>query len=639
MPKQQFLNLSFRAKRLQLIEAADAIVNEYLAQGFRLTLRQLYYQFVARGLLENTERNYKTLGSAINDARYAGLIDWSAIEDRNRLPAHPTEFADLPQLARAALSSYRLDRWAGQPEYVELWVEKAALAGVLQPLADEWHVTLMVNRGYSSASAMYEAALRLGARYELGQRLTVVYLGDHDPSGEDMVRDMAKRFRVFIVPVSVYKLALTMPQVEEYDPPPNPTKLALGLDTPLPTPDGWTTVRDVQVGDQLFGSDGRIYPVLGKSPVFNDSRAFAFTFACGDTVVCSEGHLWNVDARGRKGGVMTAKDITMSCKEGREQRPVFRVRTADPLELPDRQLPIPPYVLGAWLGDGNTDAEGFACGLLDDELLDNLRAEGFNLSQRHPSNPMRCTIYGLRGLLYKLGVANNKHIPQQYLRSSYTQRLALLQGLMDTDGTVSYNRGMRPCSYGSSLKPLASQVLELVNTLGMRGNLSESRAVFNGEDYGPCWNVAFYPGDLDVFRLSRKRQRLIGATVAERQHWRTIRKAEYVGHTPTQCLTIASPDHLFLAGKHFIATHNSDSRAQGYIAEYGAFSWEVDALPPDVLQQLILEELRRHVDRNVMEGVIEQERQDKQSLLTALRQMGFDVPGIWADVDVPRWEE
>ena len=249
--KQRFTTKNFQAETLALIEQANEIIESYQAQGYRMTLRQLYYQFVSKNVLGNTERNYKRLGSILNDARYAGLVDWAAIEDRNRTPHNSSEFGNLADLANAALASYRLDRWAGQPKFVELWVEKAALAGVLQPLADEWHVTLMVNRGYSSASAMYEAANRFKRRKQDG---IVLYLGDHDPSGEDMVRDVQARFDLFGANVQVIKVALTMDQVNEYNPPPNPAKAT----------DSRFNAYQAQHGDESWEVDALPPNVLGE---------------------------------------------------------------------------------------------------------------------------------------------------------------------------------------------------------------------------------------------------------------------------------------------------------------------------------------------------------------------------------------
>jgi hypothetical protein len=266
MSKEKIRDTNFRPAALARIEQLSDIVDEYQQQGLRLTARQLYYQLVARDIIANSIAEYKKLTSLLTDARYAGMIDWAAIEDRNREPNTPSEWDDPAQLVESALRAYRLPRWEGQPKYVELWVEKAALAGVLEPLAREFHATLMVNRGYSSASAMYESAERIKNNtmkdkerfdeivaavgeaaeeygsgspeqkkvirellpdYEKACRTAVVlYLGDHDPSGEDMVRDIEVRLKEFGVHrLEVEKVGLTIAQVKQYNPPPNPAKI------------------------------------------------------------------------------------------------------------------------------------------------------------------------------------------------------------------------------------------------------------------------------------------------------------------------------------------------------------------------------------------------------------------------------
>lgn len=225
MAREKFKEINFRPASLSLIEKCNEIIADYQEQDLRLTLRQLYYQLVSRNVIPNVERSYKNLGSLLNDARLAGLVDWDSIEDRVRQPRRASEWESITSLVEAALYSFRLPRWEGQDFYAELWVEKDALAGVLEPLANEFHVTLMVNRGYSSASAMYESAQRFIARGgSEGSRL--FYLGDHDPSGEDMVRDVRDRLEMFGADVRVKKLALTMDQVDEYRPPPNPAKMS-----------------------------------------------------------------------------------------------------------------------------------------------------------------------------------------------------------------------------------------------------------------------------------------------------------------------------------------------------------------------------------------------------------------------------
>lgn len=200
----------------------------------RVSVRQLYYRLVAGGFIPNVAKEYDKVQDIITKARYAGLIDWDAIEDRNREPSKPQEWDNARSILTGAINTFRLNRWATQPFYVELWVEKAALAGVLMPISTDYHITLMVNRGYSSASAMKESADRIIVRsqatkeYPHGHRPVVLYVGDHDPSGEDMVRDVRDRLMEFGCPpwLDVRKLALTWDQISTYKPPPNPAKLS-----------------------------------------------------------------------------------------------------------------------------------------------------------------------------------------------------------------------------------------------------------------------------------------------------------------------------------------------------------------------------------------------------------------------------
>jgi hypothetical protein len=239
MAREKFKDYAFKPASLALIKQCNEIIEDYLEQGFRLTLRQLYYQLVSRNIVPNTEKSYKNVGKMVSEARLAGMMDWEAIEDRVRVPKRQSEFTGLGDLVKAALYSYRLPRWKTQECYAELWVEKDALAGVLAPLAKEFHVTLMVNKGYSSQSAMYESANRFiegtgqvwydDAKTEAHRTKDgfLFYLGDHDPSGEDMVRDIRDRLEMFGVRgLEVRKLALTMDQIEQYSPPPNPAKVS-----------------------------------------------------------------------------------------------------------------------------------------------------------------------------------------------------------------------------------------------------------------------------------------------------------------------------------------------------------------------------------------------------------------------------
>ena len=224
----RYRDIDFRADAVMRIAQVNKILTQYKQ---RVSVRQVYYRLVAAGQIANEQREYAAVQDLLTRARYAGLIDWDAIEDRNREPERRRDWASARNLVTEAAQAFRLDRWKGQPFYVEMWVEKAALAGVLAPVVDAYHVTLMVNRGYSSASAMKESADRIRARcapYGPHERPVVLYVGDHDPSGEDMVRDVRARLVEFGVPdwIDVRKVALTMAQVEEYNPPPNPAKLS-----------------------------------------------------------------------------------------------------------------------------------------------------------------------------------------------------------------------------------------------------------------------------------------------------------------------------------------------------------------------------------------------------------------------------
>ena len=220
--KVQYKLINFRSDSLVKIELANEIINSY--DGLKLTLRQLYYQFVTRNAIPNKENAYKRLGNLISDARLAGLLDWEAIEDRVRTPKMQNEYDDLKDLVEAALRSYRLPRWEGQDWYVELWCEKDAVSNILAPMAKKYHIVQMVNRGYSSQSAMHDTAERFLEQDET-KRNALLYLGDHDASGEDMVRDIRERLAMFGVELTVNKIALTFEQVKQYNLVPNPAKL------------------------------------------------------------------------------------------------------------------------------------------------------------------------------------------------------------------------------------------------------------------------------------------------------------------------------------------------------------------------------------------------------------------------------
>lgn len=230
--KIKYEDLNFRADTLAVIEQAEAICLEYERQGYELTLRQLYYQFVARGLIPNTDKSYKRLGSIVDNGRMAGMIDWKHIVDRTRNLRGTSHWDSPTNIIEASAESFRLDKWADQELRVEVWVEKEALAGVIQRAADRWDVNWFSCRGYVSQSEMWAAGRRHRLYRQRGQRVLVLHLGDHDPSGIDMSRDIEARLRTFggfnggawDGDLEVRRIALTMDQVNQYRPPPNPAK-------------------------------------------------------------------------------------------------------------------------------------------------------------------------------------------------------------------------------------------------------------------------------------------------------------------------------------------------------------------------------------------------------------------------------
>lgn len=224
--KECFIPKNFRGSSLSIIAQANDIIEEYEAKGFTLTLRQLYYQFVARDLMANKQSEYKRLGGIINDARLAGLIDWASIEDRTRFLRQIQTYSDPAEKVRAAASGYYEDVWASQDTYVEVWIEKDALVGVIENTCNQWRVPYFPCRGYNSQSEQYEAGKRLAAQRAIGKRVQIFHLGDHDPSGLDMTSDNRDRLRMFAEDEDVLltRLALNMNQVRRYNPPPNPAK-------------------------------------------------------------------------------------------------------------------------------------------------------------------------------------------------------------------------------------------------------------------------------------------------------------------------------------------------------------------------------------------------------------------------------
>jgi hypothetical protein len=220
-----YVEKKFNAERSELIRQSNIIIEEYQRKGLTMTLRQLYYQMVSRNVFANDDKNYDKLGSTISDARIAGLVSWTAIEDRTRFLRGRNFFDNPGQAFRQARENYMIDRWAGQEWRPEVWIEKDALIGVIENVCHELCVDYFSCRGYSSQSEQWRAGRRFAGYVAKGQRPIVFHLGDHDPDGIDMTRDNQARLSLFAgVQITVVRLALNRDQIDRYNPPPNPAK-------------------------------------------------------------------------------------------------------------------------------------------------------------------------------------------------------------------------------------------------------------------------------------------------------------------------------------------------------------------------------------------------------------------------------
>lgn len=336
---------------------------------------------------------------------------------------------------------------------------------------------------------------------------------------------------------------------------------ALALDTPIATPTGWTTMGSVRPGDLVFDERGEPTRVLSKSPIWM-SDTYRVTFSDGASIVACGDHLWWVERRTPSATYVADRVTTAQLAKGlvdRHGARVYRVPNALPLILPDADLPIDPYVLGAWLGDGNHD-DGRITGL-DRAVFDRIGLAGYEVRQMKVAK--RINVIGLRTQLRSAGVLRNKHIPAEYLRGSEKQRWALLQGLMDTDGHADQRQGK--CEFTTVLPALRDGILELLRSLGVKPVVYEGVARLNGRATGPKWRVFFAArSDMPVFHLERKQSRLKppGRSHAQYQHRRIV-SVERIDTVPTQCLTVEAQSHVFLAGREMIPTCNTGKGPAG----------------------------------------------------------------------------
>lgn len=362
---------------------------------------------------------------------------------------------------------------------------------------------------------------------------------------------------------------------------------ALATDTPIATPNGWATMGDLAVGDEVYAPDGSLTAVVGATGVMLGRPCYRVEFSDGAAIVADANHLWATEtlddrernAADRRRGVQPERTTTLTTAEMEHSLRArgdhcwqYAIPTCAPLRAEDAELPIDPYVLGAWLGDGSRGSGGFTCA--DDGIIDEIRAAGWEVNRRarqygwtirraallrssyRTPDGQRMRGAGLAGRLRRLGVLFTKRIPAVYLRASVEQRVALLQGLMDTDGTIMLHRGKAPkCEFSVTDEGLASDTQELLLTLGVKTVMRKGPAVLRGIEVGTRYRLGFYPW-FQPFRLRRKAERWAEPRTA-RARMRYVTAVRPIPSVPVRCIKVASPDGLYLAGRELVATHNS----------------------------------------------------------------------------------
>lgn len=411
---------------------------------------------------------------------------------------------------------------------------------------------------------------------------------------------------------------------------PKKNSKALALDTPIPTPTGWTTMGKLQTGDKVFGADGKPCTVIDTSPIYHDHDCYELTFSNEQTVIADAGHLWfthalldkpasgsgnHGDIRQRCSRIRTTKEIADTLLRPGDGARNHSIDMPEAIQCCEKNLPIPPYTLGAWLGDGHSSCARITT--MDDEVIARIRADGYTVDYRSNNGSRASTyligktdrskckrghdraIYGRKTKsgftkcvecerqldhekrngtladpvisrsftddLRSLDLIENKHIPEQYFRASAQQRLALLQGLMDTDGSI--NKSGKCITFVGANERLVRDVAALLATFGIKYSLIERPAACNGKPCGTAWHLQFsvFRDDIDVFCLFRKLSRMrardsLKMSIARSRRVQ-ITEAKKVRSVPVKCIVVDSIDHQFLFGETMLPTHNSTTSA------------------------------------------------------------------------------
>ena len=358
----------------------------------------------------------------------------------------------------------------------------------------------------------------------------------------------------------------------------------IAMDTDMPTPNGFIKLSDLKEGDDLFDETGNVCQVLQLHPIDLKPISYRLTFDDGTTVDACADHQWITWDRSYRKSFRRAKNPTKSPKirttqeikdtlytQAKKPEANHSIPCTKPINYPHRNLPIDPYVLGCWLGDGMSSGGYIECA--DLEILEEINNANYStiqcfatrdISKSHkyrigylgeciPDGKQRYKQGKLKKELTEYNLIRNKHIPQEYLIASYDQRLALLQGLLDTDGSCGKNGLIEYCTV---LPELAKQVAELVKSLGIKTRIKQNESWLYNKRCKDRYRITFV-SELPVFRLKRKLDRLRHTKQCLKREHRYIVSVEPIDPIPMRCITVNSPSHQFLITRSFIPTHNT----------------------------------------------------------------------------------
>lgn len=347
----------------------------------------------------------------------------------------------------------------------------------------------------------------------------------------------------------------------------------LDCDTPILTTDGWKTMGTVQVGDFVYGPQGQPTEVMYCSETFTDHRCYQLTFADGAEIVAGEDHLWTVKDEADHGKVKTIPTGLLASRTWKRQQSNgsnkynFAVRCDAKIAGKQSDLPIDPYILGYWLGDGHSDSARITVGEGDlPHLREQITKAGYRVVSEYKQRGSWLVTFnigmvvrdGFMSRAKRLGILGNKRIPMQYLVASAEQRLALLAGLLDSDGTISQAPTWRSprVEFCCCSRELANDVHQLMRSLGIRVGVVEADATIYGRCVGTRFRMAWTP-TFNPFRLKRKAQRFAQPASNGRKRYISIVDIKTAPTRPTRCIQVANPDGIYLAGRLFTPTHNT----------------------------------------------------------------------------------